>query len=163
MGGSRFAAFDLDKALCADGLVATAGMVDVGWIVQKADGTFYGSPVDCGLWLAWFFDHTGALRSLEGAGRGGRWGRGLLFSLNLGQRLPRDKNLVIVPVVLVVFERTVEWGESPGDNKLSSDGLVPVAGAGVDALWDELAVVDRVVVGAARGRGTVAHRTAQHW
>jgi hypothetical protein len=33
MGGSRLAALDLDEALGADGLVAAAGMVDVGGVV----------------------------------------------------------------------------------------------------------------------------------
>lgn len=48
MGCGRFTPFDLDKTLCADSLVATARVVDVGWIVEETDGTFDGALVYCG-------------------------------------------------------------------------------------------------------------------
>ena len=39
-------AFDLHKAFGADGLIATSSVVEVRWVVEKADGTLGSVPVE---------------------------------------------------------------------------------------------------------------------
>lgn len=67
------------------------------------------------------------------------------------------EDLLVVPVLLVVLERAVERREAAVGDGLRDRLVVPVAWAGVDALGDEGAKVDGVVVVAAAGGGAVAH------
>ena len=44
---------DLYETLAADGLVAAASVVEIGWVVEKADGTLGGILVEVHFeWLA---------------------------------------------------------------------------------------------------------------
>jgi hypothetical protein len=127
---------------------------------QKANGAFDGAPVDCSLWFGWFFEGTGSLGGLGGHGR--RRGWLLRLTIDVWEGFSGGKNLVVVPGVLVVLKRAVKRSQLPGDYKLSTNGLVPVPLAGVDALGDELAIVYGIVVaGSRRGAGGVTHRASR--
>lgn len=89
---------------------------------------------------------------MAGCGGVGYWGVGV------GEVLPCGEDVVVVPVVAVVLEGAVEGGKLPVDDELGDDGMVPVPGAGVDALRGQGAIVDGVVVvGASGRRASVAH------
>ena len=160
----------LHEALGADGLIAAAGVVDVGGVVlgrcqrgrgegattdQEADGTFDGGPVEGGFGTA-----GGVLEGGGAPGGGGGPGCGGVGGGAVGVLgVPAcGEDLGVVPVVGVVLEGAVEGGELPVDDELGDDGVVPVSRPGVDTLRGEEAEVDGViVVGAARGRAGVAH------
>ena len=126
---------------------------------EEADWTLDSAPVEGSLWAARRLLERGC--TLWGWGRlwirAGCGGVGY-GAVGVGEILSCCKDLVVVPVVVVVLEGTVEWGELPVDDELGDDGMVPVSRAGVDALRRKVTVVDGVVVvGTSRRRAGVAH------
>ena len=86
-------------------------------------------------------------------------GRGILMGgVRVGWLPPCCQYLCVVPVVAVFLERSIERSELSIYDELGDDGVVPVFGARVDALWSEMATVDGVVsVRTTRRRSSVAH------
>ena len=126
---------------------------------QETNRTFYSTAIDGCFRSTRFLQCTGTL-TVRWSGRA----RGIHFcscdrlAISIWQTLPGCQYLIIVPRVIVVFERTVEWGQLPLTNELRDDRMVPISGSGVNALRGEIAkVYSLVLLTPPRGGCTVPH------
>jgi hypothetical protein len=165
MGSSGFTALDLDETFSANRMVATSGAVYVGGIIlsssccqqrvllsanstnQKTDRTLNSATIHLSFRSSGFFQSTGAfgplgrLRVLCSCDR--------LRTVSIWKLLSCCKDLVVVPGVFVVFERTIKRCEPSGGDELGDHSLIPVLWAGVYALRDKSTVIDGLIVVAA--------------
>jgi hypothetical protein len=63
-----------------------------------------------------------------------------------------SKDLVVIPRVFIVFERTIEGSKTAFDDELSDDGVVPVSLASIDPLRVQKAAIYGLIAMATTSR-----------
>ena len=126
---------------------------------QETNRTFYGTAINGCFWFTRFLQCAGTL-TVRGSGRvgGRRFCSCDRLAVSIWQTLPGGQYLIVVPRVIVVLERTIEWGQLPLTNELRDDRMVPISGTGVNTLRGEIAkVYGLILLTPPRGGCTVAH------
>jgi len=134
MGSGGFTSLNLDETFSANRMIATSGAVYVGGIVlsscccqqkiilwanstnQKTDRTLNSTTIHLSFGSSGFFQSTGAFGPLGSLGVLCSCHR--LRTVRIWKLLSCCKDLVVVPRVFVIFERTIKRCKPSGDDEL---------------------------------------------